>query len=376
MSIASRCSLPANATSDTSMAVSDKQLIQWLGHTDLRVRSASLDLLSNSYASDPSILSSIIAAWDHYGCESAFYDFPLISHLAISSDQMPVVLARAQEMSRGRKITDRVCRCAGKLGEAISVERASGFAPYLKEIQTLKETSKIFFRVPIPNMEQRAAALAREPSSLELDFEDGAPSDIAIALESLWERGLANRWIREGIESWEEPQPSALGLSALELVSRHAIRGYEEQLLTLVDRQEATVADLATISLVRGRNPLTQSLIAERFQGMGKPGQLRSLDIIRRMRLEQSSKLIRFLLPQGSDGVVQNSARIAEVLLFDFEFLEEWLEAFLLIEETSVQRVVYSIPIAYPLALEETPGDWSRIKHLLLMRLGRGFELG
>lgn len=109
---------------------------------------------------------------------------------------------------------------------------------------------------------------------------------------------------------------------------------------------------------------------------MGKTGQLRSLDIIRRMRLEQSSKLIRFLLPQGSDGVVQNSARIAEVLLFDFEFLEEWLEAFLLIEETSVQRIVYSIPIAYPLALEETPGDWSRIKHLLLMRLGRGFELG
>ena len=90
------------------MAVSDKQLIQWLGHTDLRVRSASLDLLSNSYASDPSILSSIVAAWDHFGCESAFYDFPLISHLAISSDQMPVVLARAQEMSHGRKITDRV----------------------------------------------------------------------------------------------------------------------------------------------------------------------------------------------------------------------------------------------------------------------------
>jgi len=358
------------------MAVSDRQLIQWLGHTDPRVRSASLDLLSNSYASDPSILASIIAAWDHFGCESAFYDFPLISHLAISSDQMPVVLARAQEMSHGRKITDRVCRCAGKLGEAISVERASGFAPHLKEIKTLKETSKIFFRVPIPNMEQRAAALAREPSSLELDFEDGAPEDIAIALESLWERGLANRWIREGIESWEEPQPSALGLSALELVSRHAIRGYEEQLLTLVDREEASVADLATISLVRGRNPLTQSLIAVRFQGMGKTGQLRSLDIIRRMRLEQSSKLIRFLLPQGSDGVVQNSARIAEVLLFDFQFLEEWLEAFLLIEEASVQRVVYSIPIAHPLALEETPGDWSRIKHLLLMRLGRGFEFG
>ncbi|MCY3007139.1 MAG: hypothetical protein NTV29_14335 [Planctomycetota bacterium] len=358
------------------MAVSDKQLILWLGHADPRVRSASLDLLSNSYASDPSIVSSIIAAWDQYGTESAFNDFPLISHLAISSDQMPLVLGRAKQMSEGRKITDRVCRCAGKLGEAISVQRASGFAPYLPELQAIKETSKIFFRVPIQSMQQRAAALSREPSSLELDFQDGAPGDIAIALESLWERGLANRWIREGIESWEESQPSILGRTALDLVSRHAIRGYEEQLLTLVDRQEATVADLATISLVRGRNPHTQSLIADRFQGMGKPGQLRSLDIIRRMRLEQSSKLIRFLLPQGSDGVVQNSARIAEVLLFDFEFLEEWLEAFLLIEDSSVQRVVYSIPIAYPLALEETPGDWSRIKHLLLMRLGRGFDLG
>jgi hypothetical protein len=358
------------------MAVSDKQLILWLGHADARVRAASLDLLSNSYASDPSIVSSILAAWDQYGTESAFNDFPLISHLAIGSDQMPLVLGRAKEMSEGRKITDRVCRCAGKLGEAISVQRASDFAPYVSELQAIKETSKIFFRVPIQSMQQLAAALSREPSSLELDFQDGAPGDIAIALESLWERGLANRWIREGIESWEETQPSILGRTALDLVSRHAIRGYEEQLLTLVDRQEATVADLATISLVRGRNPHTQSLIADRFQGMGKPGQLRSLDIIRRMRLEQSSKLIRFLLPQGSDGVVQNSARIAEVLLFDFEFLEEWLEAFLLIEDTSVQRVVYSIPIAHPLALEETPKDWSRIKHLLLMRLGRGFDLG
>ena len=237
---------------------------------------------------------SVIAAWDQYGTESAFSDFPLISHLAISPDQMPLVLARARELSEGRKITDRVCRCAGKLAEAISVERASSFAPHLQELRALKASSKIFFRVPIEIMEQRAEALLREPSSLELDFEDGTVADYSIALESLWERGLANRWIREGIESWEDPSPSKLAVTALELVSRHSIRGYEEHLLTLVDRDEASIADLATIALVRGRNLQTQSLIAERFQGMSKPGQLRSLDIIRRMRLEQSSKLIRF----------------------------------------------------------------------------------
>ncbi|MFM8571433.1 MAG: hypothetical protein ACKOAU_07545, partial [Pirellula sp.] len=283
--------------------------------------------------------------------------------------------ARARELSEGRKITDRVCRCAGKLAEAISVARASSFAPFLKDIKTLKASSKIFFRVPIDIMEKRADGLQREPRSLEMDFEDGTATDYAIALESLWERGLANRWIREGIESWEEPTAGKLAVTALELVSRHPIRGYEELLLNLVDRDEASIADLATIALVRGRNTLTQSLIADRFVGMSRSGQLRSLDIIRRMRLEQSSKLIRFLLPQGCDAVVQNGAREAEVMLFDFEFLEEWLEAFLLMDDTSVQRVAYAIPIAHPLALEEVPADWPRIKNLLKMRLGRSFDL-
>lgn len=357
------------------MAVSDNQLIRWLGHSDPRVRSACLDLLSNSYASDPEILTSVISAWDQYGVEAAYSDFPLISHLAIGPDQMPVVLARARELAEGRKLTDRVCRCAGKLAEAISVERASSFAPYLSDLRTLKATSKIFFRVPIQIMEQRAEGLLREPSSLEMDFEDGSAIDYAIAMESLWERGLANRWIREGIESWDEPTPGKLAVTALELVSRHAIRGYEEQLLALVDRDEASIADLATIALVRGRNPRTQSLIAERFVGMSKSGQLRSLDIIRRMRLEQSSKLIRFLLPQGGDAVVQNGARVAEVMLFDFGHLEEWLEAFLLMEDASVQRLVYTIPISHPLALEEVPGDWHRIKSLLKTRLGLSFDL-
>lgn len=357
------------------MAVSDNQLIRWLGHSDPRVRSASLDLLSNSYTSEPEILTAVVSAWDHFGVQEAFSDFPLISHLAISPEQMPTALGRAREFSQGRKITDRVCRCAGKLAEAISVERASSFAPYLDDLKELKTSSKIFFRVPIDVMMQRAEALKREPSSLEMDFEDGTSGDYAIALDSLWERGLANRWIREGIEAWEEPQPGKLAVTALELVSRHPIRGYEEKLLALVDRDEASIADLATIALVRGRNSLTQSLIADRFASMSRSGQLRCLDIIRRMRLPESSKLIRFLLPQGSDAAVQNGARVAQVMLFDFESLEEWLEAFLLMEDASVQRLVYAIPISHPLAIEEVPVDWPRIKQLLKMRLGSAFDL-
>ena len=170
------------------MAVSDEQLIHWLAHEDSRVRSASLDLLSSSYSSDPRILRGVLDAWDRFGTDEAFTDFPLISHLAICSEEMPTVIAKSREMSLGRKLTDRICRCAGKLAEAISVERASSFAPYLEDLRQLKDSSKIFFRVPIDTMQLRAAALKRETSSLELDFEDGQPSDFAIALESLWEQ--------------------------------------------------------------------------------------------------------------------------------------------------------------------------------------------
>jgi hypothetical protein len=63
------------------------------------------------------------------------------------------------------------------------------------------------------------------------------------------------------------------------------------------------------------------------------------------------------------------------VLLFDFKYLEDWLEAFILLDETSVQRLEYAIPIALPLAQEVSAADWPRIRSLLLMRLGRGFEI-
>ena len=362
------------------MAVSDEQLIRWLLHSDQRIRSASLDLLSSSYCSSPEILKNVQEVWTREGVEAAFRDFPLISHLSIPAEKVGEILARAAQMIAGRKLTDRVCRCAGKLLEALSVERASTFAPHLEAIRSLKQESKIFFRVPIESMELRAAALERQASSLHLDFEDGQPADIVIALESLWERGEADRWIERGMQAWinssvGSASASPLAVAVLELVSRHSIRGVEESLMELVDRDEASVADLATIGLVRGRNPQTQQLIAERFAKMSRSGQLRSLDLIRRMRLPQSSELVRFLLPYGVDITVQNGARSAEVMLFDFKLLEDWLEAFLLLDEASVQRWEYAIPIVLPLAREVSASDWPRIKSLLLMRLGRGFEI-
>lgn len=358
------------------MAVTDEQLIGWLVHPDRLVRSASLELLTSSYVSHPGILPAIFAAWDRWGSEEAFPDFPLVSHLPIRREMVDECLTRAESMSQGRKLTDRVCRCAGKLIEALSVCDARVYESHLESMERLKQTSKVFFRVPIGAMRERVAAYQRTSSSLSLDFEDGQPSDIAIALEVLLQRGEAKRWIERGFDAWaDESEPTPLARAVLELASRHPIEGFESQLLSLSQSDLASVADQASIALVRCRSPRTLTLIADQFVGMGRAGQLRSIDIIRRTRLDRSSNLLHYLLPLGREFLVQDAIRIAEVLLFDFEALEEWLEAFLLADDASLKRTVYALPIAYPLALERTPTEWARIRHLIQSRVGSQIDL-
>jgi hypothetical protein len=358
------------------MAVTDDQLIGWLVHPDPLVRSASLELLTSSYVSHPGILPAIFSAWDRWGAEEAFPEFPLVSHLPIRSEMLPECLARAESMSQGRKLTDRVCRCAGKLIEALSVCDATVFESHLEAMQRLKTTSKIFFRVPIESMQERVAALHRSTSSLCLDFEDGQPSDIAIALEALLQRGQADPWMQRGFDAWaDDSEPSPLARAVLELASRHSVQGFEEPLLVLSQSDLSSIADMASIALIRGRSPRTLTWIADRFAQMGRASQLRSIDIIRRTRLDRSSNLLHYLLPLGREFIVQDAIRIAEVLLFDFHAIEEWLEAFLLADDTSLKRTVYALPIAYPLALEKAPSEWPRIRHLIQSRVGSQIEL-
>lgn len=353
------------------MAVTDEQLISWMSHPAPQIRGAALDLVTSSYSSDPSILKAVFQAWDTYGPEAAFHDFPLISHLPIPSASVSEAITRAATMSAGKKITDRACRCAGKLIEAISVADAATFADHLDAITHLKGSSKVFFRIPLVSMAERAAALKRTSASLQLDFEDGQPTDMAIALECLNARGEADGWIRKAFQQWSEDQErTPLAIAVLELASRHPMFGYESELIALMDRDDATVADLATIALVRSRSPKTQQHVADRFQKLTRAGQLRAIDVVQRMRLPQSSNLLRFLLPYGREFSVQNAARIAEVLVFDFMALEDWLEALLLIDDASLQRMRAWLPLAQPLALEMTPSEWPRVEHLIETRVG------
>ena len=353
------------------MAVTDAQLISWMCHSDSLVRGAALELITSSYCSDGSILTAVFQAWDRYGPEIAFHDFPLISHLPIPKEMVEESIRRAATMSAGRKITDRACRCAGKLVEAISVGEASTFAEHIASIGELKNSSKVFFRIPLVEMTERALALSRSTSSLQLDFQDGQPTDIAIALECLNGRGEADPWISRAFDQWtDDAERTPLAVAVLELASRHSIHGFEAELIGLMDRDDATIADLATIALVRSRSAKTQQQIADRFQKLTRSGQLRAIDVVKRMRLPQSSDLLRFLLPYGREFIVQDATRVAEVMVYDFHALEEWLEALLLVDDASLKRIRYSIPIAKPLAMEMVASEWPRIEHLIESRMG------
>lgn len=91
--------------------------------------------------------------------------------------------------------------------------------------------------------------------------------------------------------------------------------------------------------------------------------------------MDQSSHLLRYLLPMGREFVVQDAIRIAEVLLFDFDALEDWLEAVLLADDASLHRIAYALSLAYPLALEKAAGEWPRVRRLIHSRLGSELEL-
>jgi len=70
------------------------------------------------------------------------------------------------------------------------------------------------------------------------------------------------------------------------------------------------------------------------------------------------------------DFQVQDATRIAEVCLFDFVALEDWLEAFLLADEKSLMRIEPLIALAKPLAERVAVTEWPRVEQLIRTRLG------
>lgn len=358
------------------MSVSDSQCVQWLNDSNKLVRSSSLELLASSYSTNQHWLPAIFEAWDRYGVEEAFPEFPLLTHLEIPAEMVEECITRAQKMVEGRPLTDKVCRCGGKLIEALSVSSPNHFAPYLSQVKELKSSSKIFFRIDLKRMEYRAELADQEPAVEPLDrwFEQETPPDLPMGiyphLEAAYLRGQADSALKLVFEQLPSDQRRPFALEAcFELATRYRLLGYENYFAEGLDDEDTSVADASAIALSRCRNDQVLSLIADKFANYSKNGQLRSSDVLRRSRLAKTPELLRFLHAASQGTAVQQALRIAEVLQFDFEGIEDWLEALMVMDDASLSRIQPYLSLVGPLSGDLPNEVRDRVVHLIKTRV-------
>lgn len=357
------------------MALRDLRLVDWLTNESAVLRTAALEMLSNGYSTDQRVCEAIFAAWDKYTAQDAFPEFPMITHLEIPKDFMSETLNRAAAMSAGRPLTDRACRCAGKLLEAISVSSPLLFREHMDQISELKQRSKIFFRIDLDRLRFRVSLLDSVSEDAVADwFTSDTPPVVAYGyyphLESLYLKGRAESSLQAAFEQMKsgERKPHVIE-TALELASRYRMVGYESEFADGIDDDNSAVADGCAIALARCRNDNVLSLIADRFPDYSRSGQLRSIDVLRRSRLPKTSELLRFLRAHAQGSQVQNALRIAEVLQFDFSDLENWLEAILVVDDLSLRRISSLLCLVGPLSESLSDDDKRRTLHLVKTRL-------
>ncbi len=367
------------------MEITDSQLIKYLTHAEVRVRSASLESLAASFCSDPLMLRAIFDAWDQFEPATAFPELPILTHLPVHESLADESLLRASAMVRGRKIVDPVCRSAGKLIEAYSVACPENYARFLPRFESLKRESKIFFRVDIEGMQLRASMAERTDDALrtilgEISSERGEQSsmtpssgaNVRCALDELHARGQAdNFWSVVITELEEKNNDFTPGAEVgLEVLSRRSVGGYEDRLVRLLDHGDAKVADAVAISLARSRSQNVLDAISREYLGLETAGKLRAAVVLQRLRLPGVASRIRLLKESARDDrPVSEALLIAEILQFDFEAVEDWLEALLVIDDRSLHRIEQRLHIALPLATQLPVEDQPRFMKLFRSRL-------
>ncbi|MEQ1828326.1 MAG: hypothetical protein ABL921_20365 [Pirellula sp.] len=363
------------------MTLNDSKLIELLLHESVAVRTVALDLLNESYSTDHRWLPQVFLAWDRFGPDKAFPEFPLLTHLAIPQDLVDECLSRAEQMASGRALIDRVCRCAGKLIEAVSTAPPETFANQLDSIRSLKKTSKIFFRVSDAALQARCEWMDRSVADLlfHLKNEPSRLGNLFHVFESQFLQGRYFELIKGLLMSLEQgnadPAETAAAIHCLELATRHRMIGFEHSLIGLIDHTEPAIADAAAIGLARCRTDTSLSLIAERFTDFSQKAQFRAIDVLRRGRIPKTSMLLRFL--QGNRSIhgnivsqrVQNALRMAEVLQFDFSDLEDWLEALLTVDDEPLLQFQGHLSIVTPLCESMETDEKNRVMQLVQSRL-------
>jgi HEAT repeat protein len=185
------------------------ELVELFQDESADIRTTSLTLLCESYANDERILRGIFKAWDRFGVDKAFIDFPMLSYLPASSQLIEEACERAVRMAEGRALTDPITRAAGKLIEQLLQLPANELEPHLGLLRQTLGKSKIFFRVDLNLQIKRIDLLNRTADQLAQRL-DAALSDHCSSQnpESLTDAVLS-------LEALRRQYPNYLELSAV-----------------------------------------------------------------------------------------------------------------------------------------------------------------
>ncbi len=361
------------------MEVNDEQLLSLLSHPEHRVRSAALECLAASFCESTQLLDEVFDAWDAFGAVAAYPEFPMLSHIPVDKEHADESLLRASAMCRERKLVDPVCRCAGKLIEAYSIAPPTAYAGLLHRFENLHRESKIFFRVDVESMRKRlktheqstADLMANVEASYQLEALEVDQSKLRHCIDELNDRNEAESIWETAFEAIEGDHEISVAVldACLQLLSRRRVHGMEEHLVRLLDHADSKISDAAVLGLARARTMIALDAISAEFERLNAMAQLRAVLAIQRMRFPGVSSRIRWLKESARDGAVIEALKIAELLQFDFDAVEDWLEALLTIDDRSLRRVEQRLHLAIPLADQLEPSDRSRFMKLFRSRL-------
>ncbi len=361
------------------MELSDQSLVELLDHKHVAIRTAALESLAASFADSPNVLPKVFEAWDRFGIAEAYPEFALLSHLPVSEQWCDVSIKRASQMVAGRKLTELECRFAGKLIEAYSVALPTAYQACLSELSKLKSESKIFFRVDTEAMCQRAGMMRLSNEQLieiisipqNAEVSNDIMRGVKSALDELHSRGVAEHYWHKAINEIEAETATAQPLTqaSLEVMSRRGAAGFEYELAKLLGHRDAMIADAIAITLSRCRNMAALDAISQSFSQMSGQAKLRAAIVLQRMRLPGVASRIRLLREMNnSDRNVDEALRVAELLQFDFDYLEDWLESLMVIDDRTLHRVTSRLPLILPLSEHLDKADAGRLLKLVQSR--------
>lgn len=304
-------------------------LLELLAGEDSRLRMLALHFLCEGYAEDERLLPLVFTAWDRWGVAEAFTEFPLLSYLPVTPPVIEECCQRASHMVAGRKLTDPVTRCAGKLIEQVVRLPVSELGAHLLALEEVTAQSKIFFRVDLDGlrerlswMEQPADALAErldEAIFALAQNQDRLASGLH-ALEALRlyhpdYLDLANVVARRPVESGP---PAASFQLTMQSLLQQPQPGLEVRLSQHLKDEREGVQTIAVEALVRAGTPKAAAAFVSQFESADNRQQQWIARGLQRVRAAGLADAISELRARTTDPTLWLMLLIAELRQFNF----------------------------------------------------------